>query len=52
MILETKRTILRPFTESDAEDVYAYRRVTGMYSLVAIFTDPRKIGNLVNFVHR
>ncbi len=25
-ILETKRTILRPFTESDAEDLYAYAR--------------------------
>ena len=24
MILETKRLILRPFTEDDAEDVYAY----------------------------
>ena len=26
MILETKRLLLRPFYESDAEDVYAYAR--------------------------
>ena len=26
MQLETKRTILRPFTEADAEDLFAYAK--------------------------